>query len=66
MDKFWVVWNPAEKALCRKHKSFLIAQNEAARLSNRQPLDEFYVIECCGEDTFHDFKKLFGETYGPL
>lgn len=44
-DKFWFVWNEERDAPRHKHRTFLEAQNEAARLARSCPGKMFHVLE---------------------
>lgn len=48
MNKFWLVWNPANRIPVVEHPSFNSAYNEAARLARFNPDEQFIVLQSCG------------------
>lgn len=46
--KFWVVWSPQSGPPTVRHASLAMATNEAMRLAQQHPGNEFVVLEAVG------------------
>ena len=46
--KFWLVWNPSRHKPVRQHTSLNVAVEEAKRLAEKHPGQQFFILRAIG------------------